>query len=249
MASLVNKWFHQTKKNEQNLLDSLVQESIQLQGSTYHYLPRDVQIQDLVIGEDVISNFGLAIPIEMYLADSQGFQGDKEMFSKFGLELRNSYKLVVHKGRWEKEVKTQFDAFIANGEASFSIQNYIRPREGDLIYDPMTKYLMEIKFVDHDNQFYALGKNYQYYLTCEAFQYNNEKISTGVIDIDIFNTNSTDKLANQVLMEDASFIVFEQGGYLVLEDGNQLPVIRDYGTNFVPDATTIKSSTIDPFGL
>jgi len=247
MASLVNSYFHKTKLNEQSLLNGLVKESIQIQGLTYWYLPRDVQLEDLVFGEDVISKFNLAIPIEMYLIDAQGFQGDKEMFSKFGLELRNSYKLSVHKGRWEEEIKTQFDTLANNGESNFIIENYIRPREGDLVYDPMTKFLMEITFVDHDLEFFALGKNYQYVLSMEAFQYNNEEIATGINEIDVFHTNSTDMLANQILMENYDFITFEQGGYLLLEDGNIVQPLRDYGTDFKTDAATIKAVVTDPF--
>ena len=247
MASLVNSYFHQTKLNEQSLIDGLVRESIQIQGLTYWYLPRDVQLEDIVFGEDVISKFTLAIPIEMYLVDAQGFQGDKEMFSKFGLELRNSYKLSVHKGRWEQEVKSQFDILASNGEATFAINQYIRPREGDLVYDPMTKYLMEIKFVDHDVEFFALGKNYQYVMSCEAFQYNNEEIATGVAEIDIFSLNSKDKLLNQTLLENGDFVVFEQGGYLVMEDGNIPAPIRDYGTDFKADAAIIQTVINNPF--
>jgi hypothetical protein len=243
MASLVNKYFHGSKTTEQNIIDGFVKESIQILGNTYYYIPRDMQIENLILGEDVISKFSSAIPIEMYLADAQGFQGDKEMFSKFGLEIRNSYKLVVHKGRWEKEVKNLF----SSAAAPFIIENYLRPREGDLIYDPLTKFLLEIKFVDHDVEFFALGRNYQYYLSCEAFQYNNEEIATGITDIDVFETNSTDELLNQIMMEDGSFIVFEQSGYAIQEDGNVAIPLRDYGVNYAPEATKIKSTFIDPF--
>lgn len=228
-------------------MDGFIRESIQLLGNTYQYLPREVQIENLILGEDILSKFTVAIPIEMYLADSQGFQGDKEMFSKFGLELRNSYKLVVHKERWEEEIKTQFDTEALNGDAGFDITNYIRPREGDLIYDPITKFLMEIKFVDHDAEFFALGRNYQYYLSCEAFQYQNEEISTGVADIDLFALNSSDKLLNQILLENGNFLVYEQSGYSVLEDGNVAAPIRESGTDFSADATRIKMNTINPF--
>ena len=219
-----------------------------MMGSTYYYLPREVQIENLILGEDILSSFSVSIPIEMYLVDATGFQGDKEMFSKFGLEIRNSYKLVVHKGRWEQEVKSQFDLNALNGEAAITIPNYIRPREGDLVYDPMTKFLMEVKFVDHDVEFFALGKNYQYYLSCEAFQYQNEVIATGNTDIDIFNTNSTDKLLNQVLMESGDFVVFEQGGYLILEDGLLPDPIREYGTPaLATESVKLNVTIIDPF--
>ena len=121
MASLVNKYLHKTKLNEQGVLDGMVRESIQMLGMTYYYIPRDMTVEDLILGEDIVSNFPLAVPIEMYMNAPMGFLGDKEMFSKFGLEIQNSYKLSVHKTRWEQEVKTQFDTLVANGEVSFEI--------------------------------------------------------------------------------------------------------------------------------
>jgi len=271
MASLVNSYYHQSRLGEQGLINGFIKESIQLLGGTYYYLPRDVQIQNLILGEDIISKFQLAIPIEMYLTNTQGFEGDKEMFSKFGLEIRNSYKLVVHKERWEEEIASQFDngvfkirkehgdgyillenkskllGEVVNAESSFDISNYIRPREGDLIYDPITKFLLEIKFVDHDVEFFALGRNYQYYLSCEAFQYQNEEIATGIESIDIFALNSKDKLLNQILLENGEALVFEQGGYSILEAGQVEVPIRESGTDFKPDAIKIKSSVVNPF--
>lgn len=225
-----------------------MRESIQILGSTYYYLPREVQIDNPIFGEDVISKFSLAVPIEMYLQDATGFQGDKEMFSKFGLEIRNSYKLSVHKTRWEEEIKSQFDNASNNGEATFDLTNYIRPREGDLIYDPMTKFLMEIKFVDQDKEFFALGKNYQYVLSCEAFQYRQEEIVTGVPDIDIFSLNSTDSLLNQIMLENGNTLVFEQSGYALLEDGLTPDPIREYGTpELVVEADKLITTIYNPF--
>ena len=218
-------------------------------GNTFYYLPREVQIENVILGEDIISKFGVAIQIEMYLADATGYQGDKEMFSKFGLELRNSYKLHVHKGRWETEVKTQFDGSSLNGESSVVIANYIRPREGDLIYDPITKFLMEITFVDHDSEFFSLGKNYKYVLSCEAFQYRQEEIATGIPEIDIFSLNSTDQLLNQVLMENGNNVIFEQEGYALQEDGNIPAPIREYGTEAVMVEEAAKMNVVisNPF--
>lgn len=259
------------------MINGFIKESIQILGNTYSYLPRDVQVEDLILGEDVLSKFSVAIPIEMYLADFMGFQGDREMFSKFGLEIRNSYKLVVSQERWETEVKTQFDDNLANGDATFNISNYIRPREGDLIYDPITKFLFEIKFVDHDVEFFALGKNYKYYLSCEAFRYQNEVIDTGDAEIDLFNLNSTDLLLNQIILENGNILKYEQGGYSLLEDGKynmlnwQLLLenedfityeqegysilehgiveiqMRDYGVEFSTPATAINVTVVNPF--
>lgn len=274
MASLVNPYFHKVRTTEQSLVEGLVRESIQVLGSTYYYCPREVQIENLILGEDVISKFGVAIPIEMYLADAGGFTGDKEMFSKFGLELRNTYKLEISKKRWEDEIGSQFDndleylllettgrelAFesgdmlvandVSNGEAPFDIVNYTRPREGDLIYDPMTKFLMEIKFVDHDAEFFALGQNYKYVLSCEAFQYQQEIIATGHDEIDLFADNSIDILNDKILLESGDTFITEYGTPIINEGG--VPVvtpIRESGTDFQPDAVKIKVTVSNPFG-
>lgn len=249
MTSIVNKYFHKSNILEQNMMSGFIKETIQIKGHEYFYLPRDVQIEDLILGEDIISKFSIAIPIEMYLVDATGFTGDREMFAKFGLEIRNSFKLVVHKERWEEEIKSQFDSNLLNGEANFTINNYIRPREGDLIYDPLTKYLVEVKFVDHDIEFYSLGRNYQYYLSCEAFQYQNEVIETGNAVIDLFSLNSKDILENQIILQNNNSLEFEQGGYLVKEDGNIPAPIRDYGTEFNPPAEQIKFTVNNPFDI
>lgn len=250
MTSLVNPYFNQSKRSEQNLINGFVKESIQMLGKTYHYLPRDVQIADLILGEDILSSFTLAIPIEMYLTDTMGFQGDREMFSKFGLEVRNSYKLVVSKDRWDVEVKTQFDNATGNGEATFDKTNYLRPHEGDLIYDPITKFLMEIKFVDHDVEFFALEKNYQYYLTCEAFQYQNEAINTGVTAIDMFANNSLDERLLVLLTETGATFTYENGNDIVLDEIVVKPTpIRIQETIYKPESVEIKYSVANPFGI
>ena len=248
MASLVNKYTHKNNKGESDLLDRLVEESIKIMGRTLYYIPRDVRIDDLVLGEDVISHFPLAIDIEMYQETTNGFQGDKEMLSKFGLTISNNFKLIVHKRRWEVEIQKKFAEIAMDVEDStFGAANYIRPREGDLVYDPINHYLFEIKFVDNDEVFYQFGKNYQYTLSCEPFQYQNEKIHTGNPDIDLFQLNSRDILDNVILLEDGSFLVYEQEGYAVLE--SEFTPIRPYGTDYTSDANSIDLITINPFQL
>ena len=218
-------------------------------GRKYYYLPRHVQTQDLILGEDVISKFSLALPIEMYMTDTQGFEGDKEMFSKFGLQISNSYKLVVSADRWVKEVGSQFDGNGANGEAAFDVITNKRPQEGDLIYDPLTKFLMEIKFCDHDTEFFQLGKNYLFYLSCEAFQYQQEEISTGVLDIDAFGTGSTDLLLNQLMTEASEAILVEPfcDDYLTFDTVSPTNIPQQSRTEFDTLATSIGYTVQNPF--
>lgn len=247
MTSLVNPFFPKNTFTEQELFNNIKKESIQVLGRTYYYLPRDLQKIDLVLGEDVISKFTLAIQIEMYMADTQGFQGDKEMFSKFGLSIQNSYTLVISKDRWEIEVKSKFDNSEANGEATFQVLNNLRPQEGDLIYDPLTKFLMEIKFVDHDADFFQVGKNYLYHLSCEAYQYDSSDISTGVQEIDMFENESFDILKNQIMTESGLILVQEFRGSILTEQDFTQPTIQ-YKTEFDDFASGVGFSVTNPFG-
>jgi hypothetical protein len=242
MASLVNQFFNQNEWSiEQNLFNGLKSESIQLLGRKYYYLPRDVQQINDILNEDTISSFPLAIQIEMYMSNATGFEGDKEMFSKFGMQISNSYQLVVSKDRWDAEVKTQFDNNSANGEALFDKANYVRPHEGDLIYDPLTKFLMEIKFVDHDAEFYQAGKNYLYHLSCEAYQYASDKIDTGVDDIDLFSDRSQDVIEHQLLTEQNDILIFDSEYILQETDTAQ------GGTDFVNPSVVIGVTIENPF--
>jgi hypothetical protein len=245
MTSLVNSYFNQNQwAIEQTLFNQLKTESIQILGRTYMYLPRNMMFRNLTLGEDVISSFTLAIPIEMYMSNATGFEGDKEMFSKFGLQVQNSYTLIVSNDRWTEEVSSQFDNSGTNGEAPFDIPNYSRPREGDLVYDPLTRFLMEIKFVDHDAEFFQAGKNYLFHLSCESFVYDSEEIDTGILDIDLFENKTQDELAHQLLTESGDMLVWESGGTIMRDITVDNP--SQYGTDFVtPTQNTIV--IINPF--
>lgn len=175
MASLVNPYFNKTPTNEQSLVQSLVDESIQVMGVTTYYMPRVLQNLDLVFGEDPASKFTRVMPIEMYIESPAGWEGQSEILSKFGLEIRNQLTLMVSVDRWNAEVQTIEDAMWVGD----------RPQEGDLIYDTITKRILEVKFVDQDSQWYQLGKMaYAYVMKCEFFQFGHEEFATGIQDID-----------------------------------------------------------------
>lgn len=245
MTSLVNPYFTKNSALEQTLFNRLRVESIKIVGRTYYYLPRNLQTADLILGEDVISKFSLAIPIEMYMENPTGFGGDREIFSKFGLQIQNQYKLTVAQSRWETEVKSQFDGSNTNGEAAFVKANYVRPHEGDLIYDPMTKFLMEITFVDHDEEYYQVGKNYTYSLTCEAFKYSSEDFSTGVTEIDSINLLSDDLLGEQLLSEDGFKLLNEYCDESIILESNTIVETDDY--QYGDDFSHVESIIENPF--
>jgi hypothetical protein len=116
----------------------------------------------------------------MYLENTDGFEGQGAFIQKFGLMMEQSATLVVSRRRWEQMIGRYSAAQLLN-----------RPCEGDLIYFPLTKALFEIKFVQHQDPFYQLGKLYVYKLQVELFQYSSERLDTGVYDIDAIENIKT----------------------------------------------------------
>jgi hypothetical protein len=162
-----NLYFQNTTSHaEQELINSLTSEVIQIHGMDVFYLPRTLIKEDLIMGEDVLSKFSTAYEIEMYLKTTDGFGGEGDLVTKFGLDVRDEVIFTVHKDRFE--LSTDMD----------------KPLEGDLIFLPISKGLFEIKFVEHEQPFYQAGKNYSFDLTCELFQYAEEQLETGISDID-----------------------------------------------------------------
>lgn len=171
--------FSSHKINEQRLYEDIIVESIRMNGHDVWYMPReDWDTTDEILGENIHSKFERAYQMEMYLANVEGFEGDSEFFSKFGLEIRDTSNFVV--------AKRTFDKYMPSTIA-------IRPREGDLLYIPTFQKIFEIKFVEEELMFFTRGKRlpYIYELRAEAFRYANEEINTGVDEIDQIEKQSS----------------------------------------------------------
>lgn len=162
--------FFKHKRSEQDLVNSLTVESIKIHGYDMVYIPRTLVQEDKIFGEDVLSKFEEGNTIEMYIESVDGFEGEGDFISKFGLEIKDTISLVVSRTRFEEVMSHD--------------GNIIRPREGDLVYFPFSRGLFEIKFVEHENPFYQQGKLYTYKLSCELFTYSQETIDTGYSDVD-----------------------------------------------------------------
>jgi len=166
---------------EQRVIEDLIVESIKVQGFEAYYLPNDNDAaRDLLFGEDPVKRFESAFPIEMYLSNSLEYGGEKEFFSKFGLEIKNTVQVVLSKRSFTERVPQN---------------TFTRPREGDLVYIPFlngTGELYEIKFTNQTKDFFMLGRKvpYFYELEMEKFKYSQEIITTGVADIDSVVTDS-----------------------------------------------------------
>jgi hypothetical protein len=188
-----NVYFSHGTKNEQYLIEDLIIESISIWGQTFYYIPRELVAKDDILGEDRLSTFRDAYPIDMYLESVDGFEGQGAFIQKFGLMMEQSATLTVARRTWERVVGKHGGSVLPN-----------RPCEGDLLYFPLTNGLFEIKFVDHQDPFYQLRKLYVYKLQVELFQYASEKIDTGNKDIDVFETlKSFDVEVNDVEVPDS----------------------------------------------
>lgn len=167
---------HHYNGTEQNLIEDLTIETIKLHGIDMVYIPRGSESRDEILGEDELARYAEKYLIEMYLETVDGFTGDGDLMAKFGFQIKDSADFVLSKRRF-KEVIPTLD----------------RPREGDLVYLPLSKGLFEINFVDHENPFYNLGKLHTYKLTVELFTYNNEEFDTGLTDIDRIETDNSNE--------------------------------------------------------
>jgi hypothetical protein len=178
--STTNVYFSHGTRNEQYLVEDLIIESLRIYGNEIMYIPRKLVSKDDILGEDRLSEFKAAFPIEMYFENVDNFAGQGAFIQKFGLMMEQSATLVVARRRWDQLV------------GRFGITTIpTRPCEGDLIYFPLSKGLFEIKFVTHQDPFYQLGKLYVYKLQVELFQYSSERIDTGIKQIDAFETLKT----------------------------------------------------------
>ena len=174
-TGLTNQYFNNyNDKSEQRLIEDLIVESIKIMGFQAYYIPIfNPEDRDILFGEDPLKKFKTAYPIEMYLSTTSQYEGERDFFTKFGLEIRNEASVIVSKRSFTQRIPSSI----------------IRPREGDLVYIPVINgvgNLMEITFTDHTKDFFMLGRKvpYFYELKLEQFRFSQEIIDTGVEEID-----------------------------------------------------------------
>lgn len=220
-----NVYFDTGTVPEQRLYEDLIIEQLRAFGQEVYYLPRTLVKEDQILGEDILSQFNDAYLIEMYVENVEGYDGEKELMTKFGLDIQNEITFVVAKRRWEQLISIDQNLI----EAS-------RPNEGDLVYFPRTRYLFEISFVDHDDPFYQIQNLPVFKLKCRTFDYSSEQIDTGIIEIDQIETDySRNIFEYQMTLEDGT-------GYLLMEGtATQYILNEDYNE----DTTDLKSQNTD----
>ena len=173
-----NSYFTHGTSGEQNLVEELVIEQIKMFGQDVYYIPRVIVDEDPAFGEDSLSKFDDAYLIEAYLENVEGFGGDGDLFSKFGVRISDKVTFIISRTRFTSLVDDN-TTLIQEG----------RPNEGDLIYFPLAQKLFQIQFVQYEQPFFQLGKIHTWGLECELYEYSDEDFDTGVDAIDQVERN------------------------------------------------------------
>lgn len=228
---------------EQRLIEDLIIESLKIYGHDVYYLPRTLVDEDTIFDEDTLSQFTQAYPLEMYLENVDGYDGEGDLFTRFGIEIRDQATFVLARRRWDELVATSGGEFTQD----------TRPSEGDLLYFEKTQSLFEIRQVQFQDPFYQAGKLYVYKLVCDLFEYSSEVIDTGIATLDnIYEEQNIDLLVHQFKIETGDLFYLEDGASLILETYSEdTSTGRTDGADFVEfnDVEDILDfSEINPFG-
>ena len=217
-----------SSSGEQTLIENLVIESIKIHGVDNYYIPRKIINRDNAFREQEFSEYGEAIQIEMYIRNVDGFEGDGEFLSKFGVEVRDQITFSIALRVFENEVG--------------SVLRRDRPSESDLIFFPFTKALYTIKYVNKKPIFYQMGALQMYDVVCELFEYSNEIFNTGIDIIDktynAFLTTTDPYIALtenslQILTEDGFHIIKEEYDIDYLDQTSQNDIFEAEGLDFL----------------
>ncbi|NDG32278.1 hypothetical protein EB118_19655 [bacterium] len=274
-----NRYFNQySTTSEQNVYEDLIIESIKIYGVPAYYLPRTHVNLDKLYGEDGSMYFDDAIEIEMYIKTFDGFQGQLDFISKFGLQVDEQITFSLVKKRFQQAMKSclmteyNYNLIMEDGDellyqnemlsatdgrkiADYDYSGIYRPREGDLIWLPLVQSMYEIKFCEDNEYFFQLGKTYTYELRCDRFDYSSEIIDTDVSEID--DTENLYSLATNALDE----LLDEIGDKMLLEDSNTIilegdvfenranTADNDFITSSVQDEDVLDFSEANPFAL
>ena len=180
-----------------------------------YYIPRVITNYDNLLGEDASSQYNHAIFVELYIKSIDGFTGDGNFMSKFGLQIRDQVVFSIAQRTFNQEVAI--------------VTNQVRPNEGDLIYFPLNRKCFQIKFVNKFEMFYQFGALQTFELTCELFEYSNEQFNTGIAEIDAIQQDYSLNILDYAIMD-------EQGVNLVDEDSNYL-VVESYKPEVINPAS------------
>ena len=166
-----------TNSQEQILIEDLVTESIKIYGHDVYYCPKTLVARDSLYNQDDLTKYDDAYLVEMYIKNVEGFEGEGDLFQRFGVEIRDQITFVISQRVFDTEISTG--------------TSLLRPNEGDIVFLPLNNKPFQIKFVEHEAVFYQMGALQTYELTCELFEYSGERFNTGITAIDnIENLNA-----------------------------------------------------------
>ena len=179
----LNPFFLQGTASEQRLVQDIINEHLKFHGVEVVYIPRKYVNKKTILEEVQSSKFDDNFAIEAYLNNYDGYGGAGDILTKFGMSVRDELILTISKERFEDFI-APFMAGLDDETGEGEIILSTRPREGDLVYFPLGQRIFEVKFVEHENPFFQLGKNYVYELKCELFEYEDEVLDTSIEEID-----------------------------------------------------------------
>lgn len=167
-----NPYFSQKYRPEQDLYEDLIIESIKMYGQDVYYLPREIVEKEDIFLDSIQSQFSDAYKVEVFIENAEGFEGEGDLFTKFGIELRDQATFVIARRRWKHLIGDRLDS------AQF------RPREGDVIYLPLSESLFQVMKVETESPFYQLSQLPLFRMQCELFEFSDEDFDTGIPGID-----------------------------------------------------------------
>ena len=234
-----NHFFSKGTINEQYLYEDLIIEAMQIYGHDVFYLPRTLVNKDQLFGEDPLSKFTDSYMIEMYMDTVEGYEGEKEIITRFGLEIRDETTFTVSRRRWLDLVS--FDANLITS---------VRPNEGDWIYMPTVQRLFEISFVDVDDPFFQVDNLPVYKLYARTVEYSDERLDTGIDSIEkIEDTYTGNELQWQFLLEQSGTynqpIEIESGTYanIGMPGGVESTIVLETATSGGPGSILGENET------
>ena len=234
---MLNPFFLQGSKGEQNLIQDLINEQLKIYGVEIYYMPRQFVTEKTVIKEVIQSDFTKAFPLEAYVDSYEGYGGQQTIMSKFGIQDIDDLTLIISKERFEEYIVP-----LTHNIPDKKLTH--RPKEGDLIYFPLGDRIFEIKYVEHEKPFYQLQKNYVYELRCELFRYEDEVIDTGIDFIDD-NVESQGyiQVLNMVGMGSTASAVTS-----LVYGGVRSVIITNRGSGYTSAPTVLFSKSPEPGG-
>lgn len=226
--------FHQTDR-EQNLVNSLIKEAIHINGLDMIYIPRKYVNLDTIYGEDVLSSFEKTFEMVFYVDSEESYGGTSRFLGDWGFDIQDQVKLALSIDVFE-------DVVVNSAENNFNIKI---PRSGDLIYNNIFNRLFEIVDVARNHVFFQLGKRYTYLITAELFDFSNEKLNTGLSEIDLKNSGIISRKL-EVTLKTTPIEDYQVGEMVYI--GPNLPLADFYGTVISYNKQTRKIVITDEYG-